>query len=146
LILFESRAIARYVAEKAGSSLVPAAGDIRARALYDQAQNIEAFSFEPYAGGLAWELFGKAQLGIATNMSRVEEHKAKLAKKLMGYERILSKTRYLAGDEICLVDLFHLLRGNRLLLLGVNFLEDTDNFPNVARYDSCRHTHVYSDP
>lgn len=67
--------------------------------------------------------------GGQTDHKRVEELKATLRMKLEGYERILNKHRYLAGDvcsshlhlvnadwlagsqEITLVDLFHLPYG-----------------------------------
>lgn len=41
----------------------------------------------------------------------VETNKNLLADKLEGYERILSKHAYLAGDKLTLADLFHLPYG-----------------------------------
>jgi glutathione S-transferase len=134
-VLFESRSIARYVAQKAGSSLVPSGDDLRALALYDQAQNVEAFEFSPPTGGLYWELYCKPEyLGIEPDEKNVEEHKVSLARKLAGYERILGKTRYLTGDEVSLVDLFHIVYGASLATFGIDFLENEKAFPSVSRY------------
>lgn len=135
-ILFESRAIARYVAQKAGSRLVPPPDDIQALAKYDQAQNIEAFDFEPSVAGIFIERVAKPYRGLTADESRVEEHKNTLTKKLAGYERILSKTKYLTGDEVALVDLFHIVHGSYLSGQGIDILENPKLFPNVARYVS----------
>ena len=43
--------------------------------------------------------------------AKVNDLKATLAKKLEGYERILSKHKYLAGDRLTLADLYHLTHG-----------------------------------
>jgi glutathione S-transferase len=51
LILFESRAIARYIALKAGSPLVPI--EAHAVARFEQAVSTEAFNFDPYTSGIA---------------------------------------------------------------------------------------------
>lgn len=49
--------------------------------------------------------------GAPTDQKRVETLTATLAKKLQGYERILEKQRYLAGDKLTLADIFHLPYG-----------------------------------
>lgn len=64
LVVYESRAIARYIALKAGGGqgLVPVPGGedyLRKLALFEQAASIEHCSFEPYASGLAWEYIFK---------------------------------------------------------------------------------------
>jgi glutathione S-transferase len=53
--------------------------------------------------------------------------------RLAGYERILGRQRYLAGDEVSLADLFHLPYGTKLVGLGFGWLEDSERFPNLAR-------------
>ena len=61
-ILFESRAIARYIALKykdQGTSLVPDPSDLRAVALFEQAASIERSNFDVYAYGLHSEKFLK---------------------------------------------------------------------------------------
>lgn len=58
-ILFESRAIARYIIAKYpkhGPELIPT--DLKAHAKFEEAASIEAFDFDPYAGKiLAEKLF-----------------------------------------------------------------------------------------
>lgn len=55
---------------------------------------------------------------------------AQLEPKLDVYEQILSKQKYLAGDELTLADLFHLPYGVLLSTAGSNAIEVR---PNVAR-------------
>jgi glutathione S-transferase len=124
LILFESRAIARYIALKAGSPLVPTE---------EQAVSTEAFNFDPYASGIAVQRVSNPRRGGKTDEARVAELAGALAGKLEGYERILSRTEYLAGDELTIADLFHLPYGAMLAPQGFTFLEDTNRYPNVAR-------------
>ena len=57
-ILFESRAICRYIATKyaaQGEPILPPASDFKATALFEQAASIEAFSFDVFASGIAAE-------------------------------------------------------------------------------------------
>lgn len=49
--------------------------------------------------------------GKVTDAARVETLKATLAKRLPGYERILAKQKYMAGDKLTVADLFHLPYG-----------------------------------
>ena len=133
-VLFESRAIARYIAEKApGAGLIPPATDLRARALFEQAASIETSNFTPHALKIAIERIGKPSRGEIIDEVRVEEELGTLSGKLEGYERILAKQRYLAGEQLTLADLFHLPIGSLLPQAGVSFLSDAEKFPNVAR-------------
>ena len=64
LVLFESRAICRYLALRYGGAalgLVPEAGDIAATARFEQAASVETSNFDPYASGLAYENVFKAK-------------------------------------------------------------------------------------
>jgi glutathione S-transferase len=62
-VILESRAICRYLATKyngQGTSLIPDAKDVKATALFDQWQSVEAFDFDPFASELvAQKLFYK---------------------------------------------------------------------------------------
>lgn len=61
-ILYESRAICRYIATKyrdQGTPLIPDPSDLKATALFEQAASIETSNFDPFASGLAWEKFLK---------------------------------------------------------------------------------------
>lgn len=51
------------------------------------------------------------RFGQEPNQALAEAQKAKLAKRLEGYEAILSKQAYLAGDNLTAADLFHLPYG-----------------------------------
>lgn len=70
--------------------------------------------------------------GLPTESSVVEANTKILEQKLDVYERILSKQKYLAGDEFTLADLFHVPWGVRLPAAGVNAIEER---PNVAKYE-----------
>ncbi|KAJ6454138.1 thioredoxin-like protein [Mycena sanguinolenta] len=105
-ILYETRAICRYIAAKyPASGLVPT--EPKANALFEQAAAVELTNFDPSAGKAGLELF-KKNLGWPSNDAVVTEQLEILDKKLDAYEVILSKSRYLGGDTITLADLFHL--------------------------------------
>jgi glutathione S-transferase len=106
-IVYESRAIARYIAAKAGSPLLPT-GDAHKAALFEQAASIEASNFDPFAYGITVQRVFAPFFGRTPDEARVAELAATLEGKMAGYEAILSKHRYLAGDELTLADLFHL--------------------------------------
>ncbi|KAG8987417.1 hypothetical protein FRB90_003357 [Tulasnella sp. 427] len=110
-ILYESRAISRYIAAKyanQGTKLLPDPSDLKAVALFEQAASVELADFDPPASGLAYEKIIKPRTGLTTDEKRVQTLNETLKSKLDGYERILSKHKYLAGEELTLVDLFHL--------------------------------------
>ncbi|KAF7972944.1 hypothetical protein HWV62_16506 [Athelia sp. TMB] len=112
-LLYESRAIGRYLAAKypsKGPALLPA--EIKANALFEQAASVEAANFEPSAYGLAAEqVFKKMFTGLDADEAKVAQLTTTLGAKLDAYEKILSKQKYVAGDEITLADLFHLPHG-----------------------------------
>ncbi|KAL1406991.1 hypothetical protein Q8F55_006404 [Vanrija albida] len=131
---FESRAMAKYIAIKEGSDLVPSTNDVIAYAKFDQACSIEQSNFDPSASGLASELvFGPAR-GATPDQKRVETLTATLAKRLEGYERILSKQKYLAGDKLTLADIFHLPYGKMAVDLGKAPGLVDGSLPNVTRW------------
>ncbi|EKM53960.1 uncharacterized protein PHACADRAFT_145482 [Phanerochaete carnosa HHB-10118-sp] len=136
-VLFESRAIARYIALKyrdQGTPLVPDPADLRAVARFEQAASIETSNFDEFAHGLAVEKVFKPMRGGTTNEANVEYLAATFDAKLNGYEAILSKQKYLAGDEFTLADLFHLPYGAMLKQLDYGYLEDFGRRPNLARW------------
>jgi glutathione S-transferase len=71
--------------------------------------------------------------GLTTNEELVKNLATSLEGKLAGYEAILKKHKYLAGDEVTLADLYHLPYGSMLAPQGFTWLEDSSKFPNVAR-------------
>jgi glutathione S-transferase len=101
---------------------------------FEQAISIESFEFDPFASHLVYERTWKPMSGAGkTDEKRVQELATMLEGKLAGYERILAKQKYLAGDEVTLADLFHLPYGSQLAEQGFKWLEDEAKFPNVAR-------------
>jgi glutathione S-transferase len=96
------------LALKVGSDLVPKQTDVEAYARFEQACSIEMANFDPAASGLAHELVFSKLYGQEPNQERVKEYKDTLAKRLAGYERVLSKHKYVAGDKLTVADLYHL--------------------------------------
>jgi glutathione S-transferase len=133
LVIFESRAISRYIATKAGSALVPT-GNAHDVARFEQALSIEAFNFNPFAEGITWQREFNPLMGRECDEARVRNLSTTLEGKIAGYERILSKSKYLAGEQITIADLFHLPYGVHLAPLNFKYLEDEEKYPNVARY------------
>lgn len=133
-ILYESRAIARYLAVKygKGTTLIPRGDDIQALARFDAAASVEQSDFEAFAGALALEKFHKP--AAKADEARAAEVTARLDTKLDGYERILSQAKYLAGDNITLVDLFHLPNGYIIDEKIKSGLFQKKERPNVARW------------
>ncbi|KAJ7767553.1 glutathione S-transferase [Mycena olivaceomarginata] len=89
-ILYESRAICRYIEDKypnQGTPLVPHRQP--RKALFEQAASIEMG-------------------GQASNKAVFDELIETLSAKLDAYETILGNQRYLAGNEVTLADLFHI--------------------------------------
>ncbi|KAF8645507.1 hypothetical protein AX16_007792 [Volvariella volvacea WC 439] len=131
-ILYESRAICRYIAEKyadQGTSLIPK--DLKARALFEQAASIEAFDFDPYASNMVMEKIFKPYKGLTPDEEVWSKLNESLKVKLDAYERILSKQKYLAGDEVTLADLFHIPYG---VLSTVSGSDAINARPNVKRW------------
>jgi glutathione S-transferase len=70
----------------------------KAHAKFEQAASVEYAQFNPIAGIILWEKVVKPRRGEAANEERVKELIPQLESKLDGYEAILSKQKYLAGD------------------------------------------------
>ncbi|KAJ7851514.1 thioredoxin-like protein [Mycena olivaceomarginata] len=105
-ILYETRAICRYIAAKhPESGLIPT--DPKANALFEQAASVELSNWDPSASKAGLELMKKG-FGMPCDQAVVDAQLEILDKKLEGYEAILSKQRYVAGDSLTLADLFHI--------------------------------------
>lgn len=132
-IVYESRAIARYVAEKwasQGTPLIPL-NDIKKKALFEQAASVETANFDAHAATAIYEKLFKPYFGLPADIPAFDAQIKKLEAKLDVYDKILSKQKYLAGDELTLADLFHLPYGALLPVAGSNVITDR---PNVARW------------
>lgn len=132
-ILYESRAISRYIALKyktQGTQLIPT-DDLKKIALFEQAASVEQSSFDPYATAIGMEKIIKPRKGIQPNEITVEAALTSLSAKLDAYDVILAKQKYLAGDDVTLADLFHIPWGVLLAVGGSDIMESK---PNVARW------------
>jgi glutathione S-transferase len=101
--------------------------------LYEQASSIETSNYNPSASVIVFQRVVVPRFGGQTNEALVQQQAVTLEGKLAGYEKMLSKQKYLAGDEVTLPDLSHLPYGIFFSKLGFNWLEDEAKFPNVAR-------------
>jgi len=128
-ILYESRAICRYLVTKCKSPLIPS--DLKKNALFEQAASIEYSSFQPHAAEAAYEVLYKHYSGGKTDQAVVDKLVQTLDSKLAAYDVILAKQKYLAGDEITLADLFHIPIGSELEKAGIKVMF---KYKNVERW------------
>lgn len=111
LTLYESRAIARYVADKyqnQGASLYGSSSSIAARALIEQWLEVESQNYTPAAQPLFYQLVIHPMRGLPTDDAAVEEALVKFEKVLDIYEQRLGKAPYLAGESFSLADVTHM--------------------------------------
>lgn len=116
--LFESRAICRYLAEKAGSSLIPT--DIMKRAVMEQWISVEQSNFSPAAMKYVYHYVFKRpqEQSVLDNASAmIETCCAALSKQF-------NETPYLAGDEFTIADIGYM-----------PYIEYTINSPLKAVYE-----------
>ncbi|KAF9530604.1 thioredoxin-like protein [Crepidotus variabilis] len=134
-ILYESRAIGYYIAAKYADQgtqgLLPKADDLKANALFQQALSSEICNFETFTFPLILATLGQRYKGLEIDQTTVDKAMAALDEKLDVYDNILSKQKYITGDELTIVDLFHLPSGALLPACGYHGLKTK---PNVARY------------
>ncbi|OGM47684.1 glutathione S-transferase PM239X14 [Aspergillus bombycis] len=134
--VFESRAINQYLSSKysgQGTALSPPESDLKAWALYQQALSIEQSYFDPIVSQIAFEKVFKARKGLGeTDEARVQALLLQLAPTLEGYERVLSKHKYLAGDQVTLADLAHLPYGVFVEQFG--FADLLPKYPHVQKW------------
>ncbi|TEB33523.1 glutathione S-transferase [Coprinellus micaceus] len=134
-ILYESRAIARYIALKypdQGTPLVPSPTNVQAWALFEQAASNEYANFEPFAKQIVFEKLFKARVGQTPNEDIVKVASEQLGAKLDVYEKLLANQPYLTGANVSLADLSHIPFATRLYLAGAGDL--IDSRPNVAKW------------
>ncbi|KAG6489400.1 glutathione S-transferase 3-like [Zingiber officinale] len=119
VVLFESRAINRYIATKyaeAGPDLLLSGGTPAERAAVEIWLEVESQQFGPPIASLVFEALIKPILVKATaDEAIVEAQAAKLEKVLDVYEARLAQNKYLAGEHFTLVDLNHIPYTNYLL-------------------------------
>ncbi|KAF7170328.1 hypothetical protein CNMCM5623_002772 [Aspergillus felis] len=149
--IFESRAIAQYIIAKyrgQGAELAPLETDLKAYALYQQvcppfnffgrvlttqAISVELSYFDPLVSQIAYEKVWKSMKGQGeTDEARVKALLAQLDRTLQGYERVLSKQKYLAGDQVTFADLSHLPYGVFVEQFG--FADLIAKYPHFQKY------------
>ena len=97
--LYESRAMARYVNEKAGGKLVPS--DPKAHALMEEWISIETSNFTPHAMKFIYH----HTLNSPQQPAVLEAAGAGLEKALTIMNQRLAKSPFLAGNEFTLADI-----------------------------------------
>ncbi|PYI09739.1 glutathione S-transferase [Aspergillus sclerotiicarbonarius CBS 121057] len=134
--IYESRAITQYIASKyrgQGTELAPPETDLKAFAYYQQAISIEQAYFDPLVSVIAYEKVFKVRKGHGeTDEARVQALFAQLELTLEGYERVLAKQPYLAGETVTLADLAHLPYG--VFVEGFGFTDLVAKFPHVQKW------------
>ncbi|KAJ7346375.1 glutathione S-transferase [Mycena albidolilacea] len=133
-VLYESRAICRYIAEKyadQGTSLLPKS--FKERIIFEQAASVEATNFHPAIFKILMEAVGKSRRGLPVDQAVLDAAVAEFSEKLDVYEVILGKHKFLAGNEFTLADVFHFGYGPMLASYGVDVMTGGGR-PNVTRW------------
>nr|7ZA4_A Chain A, Glutathione transferase [Alopecurus myosuroides]7ZA4_B Chain B, Glutathione transferase [Alopecurus myosuroides]7ZA4_C Chain C, Glutathione transferase [Alopecurus myosuroides] len=110
LLLFESRAIAKYVLRKYKTDEVDLLreGNLKEAAMVDVWTEVDAHTYNPALSPIVYEcLINPLMRGLPTNQTVVDESLEKLKKVLEVYEARLSQHKYLAGDFVSFADLNH---------------------------------------
>ncbi|KAJ6548711.1 glutathione S-transferase [Mycena capillaripes] len=129
-ILYETRAICRYIAAKyPASGLIPS--EPKASALFEQAAAVELTNWDVNATKIVLEAVVKPEYGWPNDMAEVARLLEVLDKKLDAYDVILGKQPYIAGETLTLADLFHIPIAPRMAEGGIDIMTRK---PNVARW------------
>ncbi|KAG8045129.1 hypothetical protein GUJ93_ZPchr0008g12389 [Zizania palustris] len=132
LVLFESRAISRYVLRKNSSELLKE-GSLGDSARVDVWLEVESHHFDrPMAVIIYQCLVLPVYFGGKTDEKIVEENLETLRKTFRVYEDRLSRSTYLAGDFISLADLSHF--PTAYYLLATPHAGMLDEFPRVKAW------------
>lgn len=111
IMLFESRAISKYVLRKYGKASnvdLLREGNPEEAAMVDVWTEVEAHHYFPAIAPIVYEcVVFPARLGMQPNHKIVDESLQKLRKVIEIYEERLSKSKYLAGDVFSFADLTH---------------------------------------
>nr|GAT61306.1 glutathione S-transferase [Mycena chlorophos] len=135
-ILYETRAICKYLENKfpgQGMRLAPAMTDVKGQALFDQAASVEVADFYRPMLKVVQEVVFNKMMGRPTNQANLDDGLKDFGSKLDVYEQLLAKQKYTAGNELSLVDLYHLTYAPSLEPAGVNILQ-SESRPNVKRW------------
>ncbi|CEN61846.1 hypothetical protein ASPCAL08494 [Aspergillus calidoustus] len=132
--LFESRAIARYIATKfhgQGTPLTPAPGDVQSWALFEQWASVEQ-NFTAYADQILTQKLWNGFRGLPTIEAALEDSTTRLEAKLDILDTIVGTQRYMGGKEFSLIDIYYIPIVNMLYTAGMGFL--FDKRPNLKAW------------
>ncbi|KAJ6535298.1 glutathione S-transferase [Mycena vulgaris] len=132
-LLYESRAICRYLAEKyAGQGIALLPTTLEGKALFEQAASIEFATFFPKILNVSMEGLYKKRIGQPVDEAVLAQAVSEISEKLDVYEVILGKQKFLAGNEFTLADLFHLYFAPMVVDAGIDIMAGKG--PNVTRW------------
>ncbi|RYZ05210.1 MAG: glutathione S-transferase family protein [Myxococcales bacterium] len=127
-VLFESRAICRYLSAKANDALVPTS--LRERALMDQWSSVEQSNVSPHAMKFIYHyVFKRAQEDAVLDAAR-----ASLELAFAALSKPLATQPFLVGDKLTIADIGHM---PYLELLPTTPMQASlDKFPHVVAWSS----------
>ncbi|KAJ7049054.1 glutathione S-transferase [Mycena amicta] len=135
-VVHETRAICKYLENKypgQGVKLAPALDDIKGQAMYDQALSVELCNFYRPMLRVVQEVVFNKMFGKDVDEANLADGLNDLGIKLDVYEKILGKQKYIAGNELSLVDFYHLIYAPSMAPAGVDIMT-TEQRPNVKRW------------
>jgi glutathione S-transferase len=124
--LFESRAICRYLNEKANGKLVPA--DARAKGVMEQWISVESSNFTPHAMKFVFHHIFKREQDAAT----LAAAEAAMTNTLSIMDAHLAKNPYFAGDQFSLADISFMPYVDYVLMTPAKDL--VTKWPNVSAW------------
>ncbi|KAM0921155.1 hypothetical protein ACQ4PT_007049 [Festuca glaucescens] len=134
LMLFQSRAISRYVLSKYRTDEVnlPREGDPEESALVDVWLDVEALQYDPTMSSVFFQHRVVPAVGGTLDETIIGESVEKLRKVLDVYEARLTKHRYLAGDFVSLADLSHFPEAH--YFMEMPYAAVLDSYPRVKAW------------
>lgn len=125
-VLFESRAICRYVSAKAGDQLIPSS--LKERALMDQWSSVEQSNVSPHAMKFIYHYIFKRPQEPAV----LEAAEAALEKAFAALSKPLATQTFLVGDKLTIADIGHM---PYLELLGSTPVQaKLEKYPHVVAW------------
>ena len=103
---------------KCSFPLLPPSSDVKATALFDQAQCAETIYFAEPAGRIAFEKFAKKFMGLPPDDTVVSDALRSVEMFFDVAERLLRHKAYMAGDNFTLVDIYYIPLVLRLFACG----------------------------
>lgn len=126
--LFESNAMAKYLARKAKSNLYP--DDLQKQALVDQWVDFASQHVHNGISRVLWNKIMAPKFGFDVDESSMKCGYEFLEKYLPVVDAQLGRTKYVAGDEITIADYILLAHVDPLEAIEV----DVNKYPNLARW------------